>query len=132
LCFALAHRAEGLTLIDTPGFSQSESAELQALAAGLRAHPDIEIHLVLRADRKTASNMAAIERFVHFAPTHLLFAAIDETHDHGDLQTLIRRASVPVSFLSTGPQIEDVERASTSRLADLIRSGVQASAGASA
>jgi flagellar biosynthesis protein FlhF len=132
LCFALSDPADALTLIDTPGFSRSETAELNELALAFRAQTDFEIHLVLRADRKTADNLSAIARFGPFAPARLILTALDETGDHGDLQTLIGRAAIPVSFLSTGPRIEDLERASTSRLADIMRNGLPQSARAAA
>lgn len=132
LCFAMAHREAVLTLIDTPGFSGSETAALSELALALGADPEIETHLVLRADRKTRDNLAAIERFAAFSPARVILSALDETGDHSDLDTLIGRAAIPVSYLSTGPQIDDLEPASTSRLADLIRNGLSQSARAAA
>jgi flagellar biosynthesis protein FlhF len=119
---ALQFPFDGLTLIDAaPG----------ALAVSLQSHPRIETQLVLRADRKTADNLNAMEGFSQFSPTRLILTALDQTADHTDLPTLISRSSLPVSFLSFGERIpEDLEPASSERLitltrADLSRPGAQ-------
>jgi flagellar biosynthesis GTPase FlhF len=132
LRLALGHPLDGLTLIDTPGYSRAEGTALSVLAAAFCSETGIETHLVLRADTKTADNLSAIERFSAFAPARLIFAALDETEDHSDLNTLIGRAGTPVSFLAAGPQIDDLEPASTSRLAELVRDGALRSSRAAA
>jgi flagellar biosynthesis protein FlhF len=116
LCTAFTQHWSGLTLIDTPGYSRSEERELRGLAEAFRTHPEIETQLVLRADRKVADNLAAINRFAVFNPARLIVTALDETEDHADLPSLISRAAIPVSFLSTGQRIGDLEPSSPSRL----------------
>lgn len=126
---ALTGVAEGLTFIDTPGFSRLDAACASALARRLRAHPGLETQLVLRADRRTEDNIAAIEMFRVFNPARLIVTALDETTCHRELPALILGARIPVSFLSCGQRVpEDIEEARVARLREFIAKGMPRSA----
>ncbi|HVW85395.1 MAG TPA: hypothetical protein VHB50_11975, partial [Bryobacteraceae bacterium] len=69
---------KGLALIDTPGLSPSEGAELAALARFFSRRPEIEKHLVLRADARSADMSHVIARFSEMKVSRLLFTGMDE------------------------------------------------------
>ena len=129
----LADGSRSLNLIDTPGFSRSEKHLLQDMANVLRTHPELETQLVLRMDRKTADNLSALERYSLFRPSRLVLTALDESEELREMRTLLESASLPVSYLSVGQRlIEDLEAASSQRLAALIATGWADSARAAA
>jgi flagellar biosynthesis protein FlhF len=119
----------GLALIDTPGISPADRNELREFGQFFTARPDIEKHLVLRADATSADMLNVISRFSSLAPTRLLFTSLDEACSaSGMIETLIR-SGIPAAFSGTGQQIpEDLEEVDAERLA---RSG-WADCGASA
>lgn len=90
---------------------------------------EIEVQLVLRIDRKTSSNLAAIEQFSHFKPARLVLTALDETSELSDIPELVRRAGLPVSYLSMGERLtETLIPARPDRLAQIITRGSTESA----
>jgi flagellar biosynthesis protein FlhF len=97
-----------------------EAGELAQIAAG---NPEIDTHLVLSAAVKSADMAAAADRYQLFAPRKLLFTRIDETTRYGGLISESVRCALPLSFLSTGPQIpDDIEPATKIRLSRLLTS----------
>ena len=55
---------KGLTLIDTPGISPADRHELNELKDFFAARPEIEKHLVLRADASSADMLHMVSRFL--------------------------------------------------------------------
>jgi flagellar biosynthesis protein FlhF len=106
------HRAKDLILIDTPGLGARDMEGEADLVRFFRAHPDIDVHLVLTASMKSADLNRVTERFEVFRPANLLFTRLDETATWGTLFTTAVRTGKPLSFLGTGQQIpEDLEPA---------------------
>jgi flagellar biosynthesis protein FlhF len=115
---------KGLVLIDTPGVSPSEAEEMAGLANLFSRHPEIEKHLVLRADSSSADMMAATARFSALAPSALLFTGLDEAAGPGAMIETLIRSRLPAVFAGTGPQIpENLEQVNASKLAREICGG---------
>ena len=113
-----------LTLIDTPGYGPAELDDASDLAAYFAGHPEINVHLVLRADGKSADGIAAVQRYSHFGVSRLVFTGMDESTTFGSVFSTAVQTAAPVSFLGTGQRIpEDIEPASKSRLVQLVLEG---------
>lgn len=109
----------GLVLVDTPGFSQREDAEVRKLAEGLPAFPGLERHLVLPATLRSAELTQRYQLFSECRPTHLLFTQTDETLLFGAAWSLAARANLRMSWFGTGSGIpEDLNLASAELLVD--------------
>ena len=124
LTAALKHPAPGLTFIDTAGYGRAEWRDISKLAQCLLGQPLVEVQLVLRMDRKSADNFDVIERFSLMKPARLILTALDESADIADVEQLINRAGIPVSFLGAGQRIpDDLEPARQCRLTELLSGG---------
>lgn len=98
---------KGLSLIDTPGISPRDTEELAALACFLRTRPEIETHLILRADIRSADMSRVISRFHACGISRLGFTGLDETSDRTGIAETLAESSIPASFAGTGPRIPD-------------------------
>jgi len=108
----------GLTLIDTPGISPADRDELSELTDFFAARPEIEKHLVLRADASSADMLHMVSRFSGLAPSRLLFTGIDEAICAVSMIETLIRAEIPATFAGTGQQIpQDLEEVNAGRLA---------------
>ncbi|MBX9599724.1 MAG: hypothetical protein K2X35_01925 [Bryobacteraceae bacterium] len=113
----LDHRAKGLVLIDTPGFSGREAEDSEDLAGWLASRLDIEVHLVLDAAVRPALLEQTVRRFARFRPSRLAFTRIDETGGAAAALSLALQCRMPISFLGTGQRMpEDLELASAEAL----------------
>jgi flagellar biosynthesis protein FlhF len=114
-------RSRELVLVDTPGIACRETDLLQELARGLKQIPEIEVHLVLSADSRTADLRAAAGRWAGLKPSRLIFTRLDETSSYGGIYTVAAMTALPVAFLSAGQSIpEDLEPATRSRILELL------------
>jgi flagellar biosynthesis protein FlhF len=114
-------RAQGLTLIDTPGLCHSEMDVSNDLAHVLAAHPGIDTHLVLPASMRSADLRRVAEQYGIFHPRKLLFTRMDETETFGAILSRCVRMGKPISFFSRGQRIpEDLEPATVDQLLDLV------------
>ena len=105
-------------LIDTPGISPADQSKSLELAEFFATRPDIEKHLVLRAEATSADMLGMIARFSGLAPSRLLFTGLDETSSRAPMLETLIRSRIPVTFTGTGQQIPaDLEEASAERLA---------------
>jgi flagellar biosynthesis protein FlhF len=108
---------KGLVLIDTPGISPTDSAEIGEFSRFFKRRPEIEKHLVLRSDARSADLSNAI---VHFAPmevSRLLFTGLDEAVSLGSTVDAIIRSRIPAALSGTGQRIpEDLETVNATRL----------------
>jgi flagellar biosynthesis GTPase FlhF len=110
-------RHKKLILIDTPGFSPAELADMPELAAWLERETAVEVQLVLPAVLCPRVAQRAIERFAPFRPAKLLFTHWDELETPGGALEVAMRSALPVSYLADGQQIpEDIQEASKARL----------------
>lgn len=123
---ALAKLADkDVVLIDTAGRSQKNETQLAELKAFLGvAEPD-EIHLVLSATTKAKDLKDCLSRFQEAGFTHLIFTKLDETSSYGGIFNSIRASNRPVTYITTGQNVpEDIEEATSEKLADLLLKGV--------
>jgi flagellar biosynthesis protein FlhF len=117
-------RTETLTLIDTAGYGPGEMAEAGQLAAYLASNSEIDVHLVLRADTRTADLVRGVERYSMFRPGKLIFTGLDEAESFGAGFSAAVRCGLPVSFLSAGQRVpEDIYPAAGGQLAGLVLTG---------
>jgi flagellar biosynthesis GTPase FlhF len=108
----------GLVLIDTPGISPADRSEFAELKEFFAGRPEIEKHLVLRADASSADMLHMMSRFSGLAPSRLLFTGMDEAVRLGPAIEALIRSGIPATFTGTGQQIpEDLEDASADKLA---------------
>jgi flagellar biosynthesis protein FlhF len=122
-----------LTLIDTSGYGPAELEDASDLATYFCAHPEINVHLVLRADGKTADGIHAVQRYSHFGVSRLVFTGMDEATTFGSVYNTAVQTATPVSFLGTGQRIpEDLEPASKTHLVQLVLEGREAAVSAAA
>jgi flagellar biosynthesis protein FlhF len=117
---------KGLTLIDTAGISPADHAELREAEAFFAARdnrPEIEKHLVLRADARSADMLNVLTRFAPLNPSRLLFTGLDETTNLVSLVDTLVRCGTPLSFTCAGQQIpDDLKAAKTEDAAHLAES----------
>jgi flagellar biosynthesis GTPase FlhF len=108
---------KGLVLIDTPGISPGEIGEIQDFARFFKRRPEIEKHLVLRADTRSADIAHVMMRFGAMEVSRLLFTGLDEAVSLGSMADAAIRSHIPVALTGTGQRIpEDLETASAGRL----------------
>ena len=104
-------RWRGLVLIEAAG-------EMEAMAKFFARRSEIERHLVLRADARSADMQFMVTRFAPVRPGRLLFTGVDEASDLRAAAETLVRSGIPVTFLGTGPQIPgDLEEADAAKLA---------------
>jgi flagellar biosynthesis protein FlhF len=109
---------KGLALIDTPGLAPADRAETAELARFFARRPEIERHLVLRADGRSADMLHVVSRFSALQPSRLVFTGADEMLSAGAMVDTMIRAKLPAVFAGTGQQIpNDLELVDAARLA---------------
>lgn len=96
---------DGLTLIDTPGFSAGEEVKLDRIGRCLRREPGTEIHLVVPAVTAPDSRRRIRERFARLRPDRLAFTHLEEPGAWSAAAADAREAGLPVSFLSSGQRL---------------------------
>jgi len=122
-----------LTLIDTSGYGPADLDDAAELAAYFSARPEINVHLVLRADGKSADGIDAVRRYSHFGVSRLVFTGMDEAATFGSVFSTAVQTTVPVSFLGTGQRIpEDLEAATKPKIVRLVLEGKEADVSAAA
>ena len=94
-----------LVLIDTPGFGPADMDEAAQLAAFTRAHPELEVQLVLPAYIRSSALEKFWERFEIFSPSKLLFTHLDEIETYGGILEHAMKTGLPISFLTNGQGI---------------------------
>jgi len=109
---------KGLALIDTPGISPTESSEITEFAKFFTRCPEIEKHLVLRADARSADMIGVISRFSAMGISRLLFTGVDETLSLGAMAETLLRSKISGTFVGTGQRLpDDLETVSAAGLA---------------
>jgi flagellar biosynthesis protein FlhF len=107
-----------LTLIDTPGISPASRAEYRDMVEFFADRPEIEKHLVLRADATSADMLGMVARFSDLTPSRLLFTGLDEASSRVPMIETLIRSRIPIAFTGTGQKIPaDIEEANAARLA---------------
>jgi len=115
-----------LVLMDTAGRSPRDEVKIQELKSMLaEAEPD-EVHLVLSAVGGARGLASTAQRFAAVGATALVFTKLDEATGLGNLLTVTRSSSLPVSYLTDGQNVpDDIQVAQKETLAPLIL-GVEA------
>jgi len=112
---------KGLTLIDTPGISPADRMEISDLGRFFAGHPEIERHLVLRADARSADMSYVISRFSALGTNRLLFTGMDEAVNAAAVIETLISSKIPGSLLGTGQTIpDDLQEVDASRMAKLV------------
>ncbi len=115
---------KGLLLIDTPGISPADQSDLEDLRRFFAARPEIEKHLVLRADTGSADLLHTIKRFSCIAPSRLLFTGADEAVEPTPMVEALIQSGIPGTFCGTGQRVpEDLEEINAERLMRVVRAG---------
>jgi len=110
-------RIKSVVLVDTPGYSPSEIAQVKELTGCLERISNKQAHLVLPASMKRESIARSIRDFAALQPDYLLFTKLDETDSQGAILSTALEADKPLSFFANGQNIpEDLEPASASAL----------------
>lgn len=122
----------GLVLIDTPGISPSSTHELQELGRLFLRRPEIEVHLVLRADTRSADMVYMVSKYAALGSPRLLFTGVEETLSAGAMVETLIATGLGATFSGRGQAIpDDIEEMDISRLARSVCAGrVMASAAA--
>jgi flagellar biosynthesis protein FlhF len=111
----------GLALIDTPGISLADTEGISELANFFSRRPEIEKHLVLRADARSADMLHAVSRLSSLAPSRLLFTGVEEALSMGAVVETLLRSRIPAVFAGTGQKIpDDIELINTAGLAHMM------------
>ena len=109
---------KGLALIDTPGLSPADRSEFDDFRGFFSGRPEIETHLVLRADARSADMLHVVARFSGLKPSRLLFTGVDEALDAASMADVLIRSGIPATFAGTGQRIpEDLEEVKAAKLA---------------
>ncbi len=108
----------GLILIDTPGAVMTDRQEMDAMGSFFAQHGEIERHLVLRAEARSADMQYMQSRFAAIQPTRLLFTGIDEVRGLGAAANTMIRSGIATTFFGTGPETpDDLEEVNATKLA---------------
>jgi flagellar biosynthesis GTPase FlhF len=111
-------RWKGLALIDTPGTVTGERHEMDAMAKFFSRRPEIERHLVIRAEARSADMLYSLTKFAAVQPSRFLFTGIDEVRGLGAAAETMMRSGIPAAFFGTGTQIpDDLEEVNVPKLA---------------
>src|ERR1039458_2472960 len=118
------NRGKELIFIDTPGLAAGDVADFGGLAQFLSTRSDIDTQMVVSSSMKSADLSRVVDSFQAFRPQRLIFTKLDETGSFGPIFNESVRTGQPLSFFAPGQRIpEDLEAASSCRLAELILGG---------
>jgi len=122
-------RGAEIILIDTVGRSQRVKKELTELNRFLDAAEPDEIHLVVSASTSACTMGDIVERFSSLKPNRFLFTKLDEAAAFGPLFGLLRKHTIPISYVTTGQAVpDDIVPAHPTKLAKMIYAGALAHA----
>lgn len=108
----------GLVLLDTPGISPAATGDLQDLGRFFARRPEIERHLVLRADTRSADMSYMVSRFSALGNLRLLFTGAEEALTTGAMVETMISTGLGSTFSGTGQDIpDDLEELDIARLA---------------
>ncbi len=107
-----------LLFIDTAGRTPRDAEQLDVLRSLLQAAQPDETHLVLSATTSVGSCQDAMHRYSVVQPNRMVLTKLDEVRGLGELFPMLRQATVPLSYVTTGQNVpEDIEAAQQTRLA---------------
>ncbi len=112
-----------LVLIDTPGVSPRDAAELSELASVLQEQTASDVRRTLVFDAATNWRDAAVwaQRFKRVGYDSLLFSMIDESGCFGSLVNTVITSGAPLSYLTNGAAVtQGIELAQPESVVDLL------------
>ncbi len=118
-------RGKDTIYIDTVGRSQRGKKDLADLQKFLTAAQPDEVHLVLSASTNALTMVDVIERFGMLKPNRLIFSKLDEAAALGSLVSILRRQTLPISYVTVGQGVpDDIIAADPQKIASMVYSGV--------
>jgi len=110
-----------LILVDTAGRSPRDEVKVQELKSLLGECRADEVHLVLSSVSGGVCLEKAAEQFAPVGVTSLLLTKLDEAGGLGGVLSLLRRARLPLSYLTHGQNVpDDIEAADARKLARIM------------
>jgi flagellar biosynthesis protein FlhF len=104
-------RKKELVLIDTPGYSGSDSRSAELAAGVLGRCGNVDVHVVAPGYMKGTDLRRSLQRYQMFQPTKLLVTKLDETQFLGSAFSEAAHAGLGISFLTHGPAVPEDIRA---------------------
>lgn len=118
------HASADMILIDTAGRSPHQGMHLAELRDLIRQCPGVSRVLVVSATTKADDLVEIYTRFSMLRPDQLVFTKLDETKTAGSLLSLVKRARIPVSYVTFGQNVpDDLEMVTPKRLVEMILGG---------
>jgi len=116
------HRDKDMILVDMPGFSLRDMAEIDQIKNLLPpAHFSRQTHLVLSCTLRDLDAYELCHRYQVAKFDDVVATKLDESFNHGILYNIQRRTERPLFAFGIGPKIpEDIEMATRERVLDLI------------
>jgi flagellar biosynthesis protein FlhF len=96
-----------LVLMDTAGRSPRDEVKIQELKAFLHEAQADEVHLVQSSVAGAATLERTAEKFATVGTTSLILTKLDELTAPGSLLPILRRGSLPLSYLTNGQNVPD-------------------------
>jgi len=111
-------------IVDTPGICPSDDSGLNALDEMLKELKGAQIHQVINACLQGKVIRSAIDFFRPLGVSRLLFTQLDSVEDVGHILNQVEASSLPMAYLSNGPQVPDgLLRATPGMLVNLLLTG---------
>ncbi len=115
-----------LILVDTAGRSHKDTEKLEEMK-GFLAGVHADIYLCLSATTKDRELEEVLKRFSAFAISKVVFTKLDECESFGCIVNLLLKANLQIAYFTTGQRVpEDIEVATSEKLAELILKGAEA------
>ncbi len=110
-----------LILVDTVGSSQKDQDKLAEIKGLLSSISGIKSLLVLSASTRGSDVSDIVKRYSILQPQGVIFSKLDETSAFGSMFNIHLSSKLPLSYFCVGQKVpDDIEMASSERLADLI------------
>jgi len=99
-----------LVLIDTTGYSQYNTKEIEGMKEILDQVPDMECHLTLALNTDPYEIKNIITSFAPLNPQKIIFTKMDETKRCGHILSALRHSHKEISYMTNGQRVpEDIE-----------------------
>ncbi len=118
------HSTCDLIFIDTAGRSHKDKEKLEEMRNFLDNKIPVEIYLCLSATTKDRELGEILRRFSIFNLSKVVFTKTDESESFGNIVNLLMKDNLQIAYFTTGQRVpEDIEIATSARLADLVLRG---------
>ncbi|MFA6822270.1 MAG: flagellar biosynthesis protein FlhF [Geobacter sp.] len=115
-----------LILVDTAGRSHKDTEKLDEMKVFLEGIQS-DIYLCLSATTKDRELEEILKRFSVFEVSKVVFTKLDECESFGCIVNLLLKANLQIAYFTTGQRVpEDIEVATSDKLAELILKGAEA------